>query len=65
MTMVCAWCDVDARVEREMRDANGVVFQTWTVCAYCGRSELRLGKLGRRTPIPQKATDDRPDGCPF
>jgi hypothetical protein len=41
------------------------VFITWTACAYWGRTELRLGKLGRQTPIPKQAADDRSDGCPF
>jgi hypothetical protein len=47
MTLVCAWCDVYCRVECENE------FQSWTVCAYCGRSELRLSKLGRQTPLPK------------
>jgi hypothetical protein len=50
--MVCAWCDVEDRVPRALRDENGRVFQTWTECARCGRTELRVGKLGRQTPIP-------------
>jgi hypothetical protein len=50
---VCAWCDVYNRELREVRDENGDLVQTWTVCAYCGRSELRLGRLGRQTPIPK------------
>ena len=67
MTMVCAWCDVYARVEREYRlDLDdGPHTISSTVCAYCGRSELRFGTLGRQTPIPKKTDDDRPDGCPF
>ena len=63
---VCAWCDVYARVPCAQYDDQGRPFIEWTACAYCGRSELRFGKLGRQTPIPKKATDDdQPDGCPF
>jgi len=50
---VCAWCDVYVRKVRCMYDDEGRPFQQWTVCAYCGRRELRLGKLGRQTPIPK------------
>ena len=50
---VCAWCDVYAREVCALRDDQGRPFQTWTCCAYCGRTELRLGKLGRQTPIPK------------
>jgi hypothetical protein len=49
---VCAWCDVYARELRQMHDDEGRVIQVWTVCAYCGRTELRWQKLGRQTPIP-------------
>jgi hypothetical protein len=66
MTMVCAWCDVYARVPCEMRDDRGRVIMTWAKCAYCGRTELRLGKLGRQTPIPKREpAKEREDGCPF
>jgi hypothetical protein len=51
---VCAWCDVYARLECEARDDQGRLIQSWTKCAYCGRTELRFGKLGRQTPIPQQ-----------
>jgi len=61
--LVCAWCDVYNRVPCEMRDENGVVYQTSTKCAYCGRSELRLGRLGRQTPIPP--VKEPPEGFPF
>jgi hypothetical protein len=30
----------------------------WTVCAYCGRSELRFRKLGHQTPIPKDGGGD-------
>ena len=50
---VCAWCDVYVRTPRCMYDDEGRVMQEWTVCAYCGRSELRLRKLGHQTPIPK------------
>jgi hypothetical protein len=63
--MVCAWCDVYARVERAQYDDEGRPFIIWSACAYCGRSELRLGKRGRQTPIPEEEVDDRPDGRPF
>jgi hypothetical protein len=33
-------------------------------CAYCGRTELRLGKLGRQTPIPPPRPID-PADAPF
>jgi len=52
-TLVCAWCDVYARVPCEMRDESGRVFQTWTKCAHCGRTELGF-KKGYRAPIPKK-----------
>jgi len=61
---VCAWCDVDNRVPCERRDEKGVVVQTWTECAYCGRTELRLGKLGHQTPIPPPPKTLRVDGTP-
>jgi hypothetical protein len=51
---VCAWCDVYVRETRCMRDDEGRVIQEWTVCAFCGRTELRLQKLGRQTPIPKR-----------
>jgi len=60
---VCAWCDVSNRVPCETRDENGVVIQTWTRCAYCGRTELRLGKFGHQTPIPPAKKP--PEGFPF
>jgi hypothetical protein len=63
--MVCAWCDVYARIPCEMCDDQGRVISTWTKCAYCERSELRFRKLGRQTPIPKQAANDRIDGCPF
>jgi hypothetical protein len=49
--LVCAWCDVDARVPCETRDDKGELITSWTKCAYCGRTELGP-KLGRQTPIP-------------
>jgi hypothetical protein len=52
-TMVCAWCDVYCRVECETRDDEGRLVCAWTECAYCGRTELRFGKLGRQTPLPK------------
>jgi hypothetical protein len=55
---VCAWCDVYCRKER------GSEWSWHTVCAYCGRSELRFGKLGRQTPIPPPPTPPD-DDCPF
>jgi hypothetical protein len=63
--LVCAWCDVYARAPYAQYDDQGRPFIEWMACAYCGRTELRLGKLGRQTPIPQQATGERPDGCPF
>jgi hypothetical protein len=61
--IVCAWCDVNCRVEQVQRDEEGREFMRSTVCAYCGRGELRFGKRGRRTPIPPPS--EAPDGCPF
>jgi hypothetical protein len=63
--LVCAWCDVYARVEREYRVDydDGPHTISYTVCAYCGRTELRRGKLGRQTPIPEPSTP--PEGFPF
>ncbi len=62
--VVCAWCDVWSRVERNQYDDDGRAVVCGTVCAYCGRSEIRFGKLGRQTPIPAKpALPD--DGVPF
>ena len=55
---VCAWCDVNVREVRCMRDDEGTVTQQWTVCAYCGRTELRLQKLGHQTPIPKSESWD-------
>jgi hypothetical protein len=60
---VCAWCDVYCRIPCEERDENGVVFQTSTRCAYCERTELRLGKRGYQTPIPPAR--EPPEGFPF
>jgi hypothetical protein len=34
-----------------------------TCCAYCGRTELRFGRLGHQTPIPKPA--EPPNGFPF
>jgi hypothetical protein len=48
---VCAWCDVNVREVRCIRDDEGGVIQQWTVCAYCGRT--RLSKRGYQTPIPK------------
>jgi hypothetical protein len=59
---VCAWCDVWAREVRQIREGDRVI-QEWTVCAYCGRTELRLQKLGRQTPIPPPQKP--PEGFPF
>ena len=61
---VCAWCDVCNRKEVVQRDDQGRETMTWTWCAYCGRTELRFGKLGRQTPIPKKPPEP-PDGFPF
>ena len=61
---VCAWCDVWCRVQRNQYDDQGRAIVCGTACAYCGRTELRLGKLGRQTPIPPPRPD-RPDGLPF
>lgn len=49
---VCAWCDVYCREEQITVDENDREVCRSTVCSYCGRSELRFGKLGRQTPIP-------------
>ena len=49
---VCAWCDVYCRRECVQHDEEGREFMRWSCCAYCGRTELRFGKLGRQTPIP-------------
>ena len=49
MNFVCAKCGADCREVRELRDENGNVFQASTVCAYCGRSELRL-KWDNKSP---------------
>ena len=66
MTAVCAWCDVYAREHREyVVEDNGPHTISYTICAYCGRSELRPEKLGRQTPIPKQSDDPPPDGCPF
>jgi hypothetical protein len=48
--LVCAWCDVDARVPCETRDDQGRVAQTWTKCAYCGRTELKNRVRGGNGP---------------
>jgi hypothetical protein len=63
LSFVCAWCDVYCRVERVQHDEQGCEFMRWACCAYCGRTELRLGKLGRQTPIPAPPTP--PVGLPF
>jgi hypothetical protein len=60
---VCAWCDVDAREVRGRYDDDGRVIQQWTVCAYCGRTELRLRKLGRQTPVPKSESWDIESAC--
>jgi len=60
---VCAWCDVNCRVEQVQCDDEGREIMRSTYCAYCGHSELRLGKLGRQTPIPPPRVP--PDGFPF
>jgi hypothetical protein len=58
------WCDVWCRVERNQYDDQGrVVVCGSTACAYCGRTELRFGKLGRQTPIPPPKVP--PEGFPF
>jgi hypothetical protein len=59
---VCAWCDVYCRVERVQHDEAGREIFRDSVCAYCGRTELRFA-LGRQTPIPKLSV--RPDGLPF
>ena len=63
--LVCAWCDVYCRVERVQVDENGKEFMCDICCAYCGRTELRLGKLGRQTPIPERKPIDPNDPFPF
>jgi hypothetical protein len=60
---VCTWCDVWCRVERNQYDKQGRTVICGTACAYCGRSEIRFGKLGRQTPIP--APPEPSDGFPF
>ena len=40
--LVCAKCGSDYRQPRAQYDNEGRPFLTWTVCAYCGRSELSL-----------------------
>jgi len=60
---VCAWCDVHCRVEQIQCDKEGREIIRSTCCAYCERSELRYGKLGRQTPIPTPRVP--PDGFPF
>jgi hypothetical protein len=40
MRMVCAWCDVYCREERRTVNEEAMIDVSWTVCAYCGRSEL-------------------------
>jgi hypothetical protein len=60
---VCAWCDVYCRETRALYK-DGRPFLTWTACGYCGRTELRLRKLGHQTPIP-KCEPVADDGCPF
>jgi hypothetical protein len=62
--MVCAWCDVYCRIERVTRDEEGREVMHDTCCAYCGRTELRFGKLGRQTPLPEPP-EPPPDGLPF
>jgi hypothetical protein len=59
---VCAWCDVYCRVERVQHDEAGREIIRDSVCAYCGRTELRFA-LGRQTPIPKLSV--RPDGLPL
>jgi hypothetical protein len=54
---VCAWCDVYCRIECETRDDQDRLVCSWTKCAYCGCSELRFGKLGHQTPIPNEPAD--------
>jgi hypothetical protein len=56
---VCAYCDVYCRVERIQYDDDGREIMCSSVCAYCGRSGLRRGKLGRQTPVPS-AGSERP-----
>jgi hypothetical protein len=60
---VCAWCDVYCRIERVHRDEQGREIMRDSCCAYCGRTELRFGKLDHQTPIPKSA--EPPDGFPF
>ena len=40
MRMVCARCDVYCREERRTVNEEAMIDVSWTVCAYCGRSEL-------------------------
>lgn len=49
--LVCAWCDVYARVPCETRDDQGHVVQSWTKCAYCGRT-ASLRKARPANPDP-------------
>jgi hypothetical protein len=51
--LVCAYCDVYCRNERVTRDAQGREIMSDTCCAYCGRTEMRFGKLGYQTPVPE------------
>ena len=40
MRMVCARSDVYCREERRTVNEEAMIDVSWTVCAYCGRSEL-------------------------
>jgi hypothetical protein len=57
--LVCAWCDIYCRTECNTRDESGAIVYAWTCCAYCGRTELRFGRLGHQTPIPNNKPDWR------
>jgi hypothetical protein len=61
---VCAWCNVYCRATLSHYDEDGRPFLTWTACAHCRRTELRLRRLGHQTPIPE-SRPPADDGCPF
>jgi hypothetical protein len=52
---VCAWCDVYCRETVEARTNDGELISSWSRCLYCKRTELRYGKLGHQTPLPDDA----------
>jgi hypothetical protein len=54
------WCDGYCR----WHDEREREIMRYSCCAYCGRTELRLGKLWHKTPIP-KASQLPDDYVPF